>query len=203
MEAQPPAEAPPADPPPLAGAPASGEAADEAAAASEAALAPRIYQLELLELAKQRNVGAGRCALWGGSARGPAAAGARACKSAWLETLCSAPNTAPPLLSPSRPPDCQVIAFLDTGAGKTFVAVLLIRHRMAEARRAAAEAASAAASAAAGGGAEPALEGGGGAGEEGAAAPGVPQHRVAVFLAPKVGEGWAEWKQGEDGTCNG
>ena len=36
------------------------EAADEAAAASEAALAPRIYQLELLELAKQRNVGAGR-----------------------------------------------------------------------------------------------------------------------------------------------
>lgn len=39
----------------------------------------------------------------------------------------------------------QVIAFLDTGAGKTFVSVLLIRHRMAEQRRLAAAAAAASA----------------------------------------------------------
>ncbi len=39
----------------------------------------------------------------------------------------------------------QVIAFLDTGAGKTFVSVLLIRHRMREQRRLAAAAAAAAA----------------------------------------------------------
>jgi hypothetical protein len=52
------------------------------------------------------------------------------------------------LLTASSCPSCrQVIAFLDTGAGKTFVAVLLIRHCMAEQRRQAALAAATAAAA--------------------------------------------------------
>ncbi|KAL4418837.1 hypothetical protein ABPG77_001500 [Micractinium sp. CCAP 211/92] len=142
-------------------------------------LQARVYQLELLELAKKRNA----------------------------------------------------IAFLDTGAGKTFVSVLLIRHRLAEQRRLAAVASAAAAAAAKQSAAavQPAahwaveqqgLLGAGHPGWEGSpetpgcsgrapsviasqaqaniaedsivglaadpAGAALPQHRVAVFLAPKV-----------------
>lgn len=101
---------------------------------------------------------------------------------------------------PPARPSCllQVIAFLDTGAGKTFVSVLLIRHRLAEQRRlAAAAAAEAGAAAAAAAAAAPASAADVAGGTAAAAAPTVPapdvartppapQHRVAVFLAPKV-----------------
>lgn len=78
-------------------------------AAAGAGLTPRVYQLELLDLAVQQNV----------------------------------------------------VAYLDTGSGKTLVSVLLLKHHLAQRR---AEAAAAAA---------------------GPGAP-APPHRVAAFLAPKV-----------------
>ena len=102
---------------------------------------------------------------------------------------------------PSRPSPssaAQVIAFLDTGAGKTFVAVLLIQHCISRQRQLAAtlaaehqRAASAAAAAA--------TPNSGHAGElatqpsaaaeaavEAAAVPPALPHKVAIFLAPKV-----------------
>lgn len=137
---------------------------------------------------------------------------------------------------PLLPNRAQVIAFLDTGAGKTFVSVLLIRHRLAEQRRLAAVASAAAAAAAKQSAAavQPAADwaveqqgllGAGHPGWEGSpetpgcsgrapsviasqaqaniaedpivgpaadpAGAALPQHRVAVFLAPKVRPGLA------------
>ncbi|KAL4860046.1 Endoribonuclease Dicer 1 [Chlorella vulgaris] len=91
----------------------------------------------------------------------------------------------------------NVIAFLDTGAGKTFVAVLLIRHCIAKERRVeAAAAANAAAAAAPARPLAPACAArdaprkavGAGAARCAAAATvaEAAPHRVAVFLAPKV-----------------
>lgn len=104
------------------------------------------------------------------------------------------------LLTASSCTSCrQVIAFLDTGAGKTFVAVLLVRHCMAEQRRQAALAAAAAAAAentqpmppVSDGAQAPTAPAVGASAAAADAAAGLPGgaaggHRVAVFLAPKV-----------------
>lgn len=84
-----------------------------------------------------------------------------------------------PLSSSLHIPPLQVVAFLDTGAGKTFVSALLIRHCLAQERAAAAAPSSAmAACRAAPAPAKPC------AAED--ACQLIGGRRVAVFLAPKV-----------------
>ncbi len=66
-------------------------------------LESRAYQLELFEYAKEHNVCV--CDVW---------------PSLWLSVLTSFSTSSP-----------QVVIYLDTGSGKTFVSVLLIRHEHA------------------------------------------------------------------------
>ena len=130
------------------GATADGAAAAAAAPAdalSKPSMQPRVYQLELLELAKNRNVRDWQATEFAKPSRTDNGGGVRA-------PLVTSPNAFMLVAHPApccKPFPPQVIAFLDTGAGKTFVSVLLIRHRMREQRRLAAAAAAAAAAEAA------------------------------------------------------